>query len=155
MSQVRQDAASVSDVWHSLVWCISVKLDEEAPALLGRTRVWWLTLAIPQEAQTGRCSKLEASPLCIASLRPSWLLGVSFAHGAQPRDSKDQGGGEPGTLEELVVLESITLSLTVISLSIYLCRVVFARMSVSRLTPCDCWSLVSVAKQVFESNLVG
>lgn len=48
-------------------------------------------------------SKLEASPLCIASLRPSWLLGVSFAQGAQPRDSKDQDGGEPGTLEELVV----------------------------------------------------
>lgn len=48
-------------------------------------------------------SKFEAGPLCIADLRPSWLLGVSFAHGAEPRDSKDQGGSEPGTLEELLV----------------------------------------------------
>lgn len=78
-----------------------------------------------------------------------------FACGAQRRDSKNQVGDEPGTLEErLVKSASFSLSDSHKSFCIPghgLCQNVWEVGSCR----CNCWSVVSVAKQGFETHVVG
>lgn len=105
MSQARREVQPVCRMCSWLALCVSGKLGFYALEFLGKTWVWSHTHSIPvlRRHKQEDDSKFQAGLLCIASFKPSLLLGGFFACGTQRRDSENQGGDEPGPLVELLV----------------------------------------------------